>query len=220
MNLEKFDELSAEIKAVCEPLLSVTIKTESDQENAYEAAKQIKKLGKAVEKRRKELTKPLKDEARSIEAYAKKVMEPLQAADSHLRKELTARAKKLEEKRRAEEERLRKEREAEEKKRQEQEQKAADFDSVFGSKESEQSKAERERAEFLASERQKKEEKAIAQKKVKGTQKRWTYQVEDIEKVPHKYLVVNSSAINAAIRSGEREIAGVKIYQETIVSVR
>lgn len=220
MNLEKFDELSAEIKAVSEPLLNVEIKTDADQENAYEAAKQIKKLSKAVETRRKELTKPLKDEAKQIEAYAKKVVEPLNKAEAHLKKELVKRAKKLEEERRAEEERLRKQREAEEKEAEEKRKKEVEFSNVFGEEKDEQSTAEKERAEFLAQEKAKKEEKAIASRRIKGTQKRWTFQIEDESKIPREFLTPDNPQIIKAIRNGTREIAGVKIYQETIVSVR
>lgn len=44
--------------------------------------------------------------------------------------------------------------------------------------------------------------------------KRWTYDVENIAQVPRKYLVLDSSAITNAIRDGERDSPGLKIYQK------
>lgn len=41
----------------------------------------------------------------------------------------------------------------------------------------------------------------------------WDFEVEDISKVPPKYLVVNDSAVKAAIRAGVREVPGLKISE-------
>lgn len=53
-----------------------------------------------------------------------------------------------------------------------------------------------------------------------NTRKRWVAEVIDIEQVPRQYLVVDQAALNAAVRSGVREIPGVKIEQKTELSVR
>lgn len=45
------------------------------------------------------------------------------------------------------------------------------------------------------------------------TTKRWTFEVVDEKKVPREYLVVDSAAINKAIRNGVREIDGLDIFQ-------
>jgi len=42
----------------------------------------------------------------------------------------------------------------------------------------------------------------------------WTYDIEDETKVPREYLEVNRPSITAAVRSGVRDIPGVKIYQK------
>jgi len=52
------------------------------------------------------------------------------------------------------------------------------------------------------------------------TQKRWTFDVEDISKVPSKYLVVDSAEVRDAIADGTREISGLKIYQKETLVVR
>lgn len=51
------------------------------------------------------------------------------------------------------------------------------------------------------------------------TQKHWTFEVVDITKVPVLYLDVDTAVVRAAIRDGERDIPGLRIYQEESVRV-
>jgi len=55
---------------------------------------------------------------------------------------------------------------------------------------------------------------AVSVKKV------WKFEVTDETKVPKKYLIVDEVALRKDIVAGEREISGVKIYQENQLSVR
>lgn len=48
----------------------------------------------------------------------------------------------------------------------------------------------------------------------------WTAEVVDVSQLPAEYLLPNTAAINAAVRAGVREIAGVRIYEKPSVSVR
>lgn len=48
----------------------------------------------------------------------------------------------------------------------------------------------------------------------------WRWTIENLELVPREYLTMNPALINQAVREGAREIAGVKIYQETETSYR
>lgn len=50
--------------------------------------------------------------------------------------------------------------------------------------------------------------------------KRWVAEVVDESRVPRKYLVVDQRLINAAVRDGVREIAGVKIEQRGELATR
>lgn len=52
--------------------------------------------------------------------------------------------------------------------------------------------------------------------------KTWKYEVLDIKALPDQYVtrVENSLAIRAAIASGARDIPGLRIYEDQIVSVR
>lgn len=65
------------------------------------------------------------------------------------------------------------------------------------------------------------EEVPDLKKKIGGVvvKKMWTFKVENKGKVPDQYKVVDEVGIRAAIRSGIREIEGVRIYQEDVVSL-
>lgn len=48
----------------------------------------------------------------------------------------------------------------------------------------------------------------------------WEFTVEDVNRVPAEFLMVNDAAIRAAIKAGRREIPGVKIFQKQQTVVR
>ncbi len=51
------------------------------------------------------------------------------------------------------------------------------------------------------------------------TVKRWTFEIIDFSKVPDDYKSLNNTEVNGAIRSGIRDIPGLKIYQEESLSI-
>jgi len=51
------------------------------------------------------------------------------------------------------------------------------------------------------------------------TRKIWTFSVEDFSRVPDQYKFVNQTAVHAAIRNGIRDISGIKIYQDDVLSI-
>ena len=54
-----------------------------------------------------------------------------------------------------------------------------------------------------------------------STKKVWKFDIVDPEKVPKKYWIIDESAIRKDIlQGGERKIDGVKIYQDTQISMR
>lgn len=55
---------------------------------------------------------------------------------------------------------------------------------------------------------------------VKGTMKRWTFQITNNNSIPREYLIVDETAIRKAIAAGVREIPGVNIFQTTSLSIR
>jgi hypothetical protein len=50
--------------------------------------------------------------------------------------------------------------------------------------------------------------------------KRWTFELEDLGKVPVAYLALDETKVRKAIASGVREIPGVRIFQAETLAVR
>lgn len=56
---------------------------------------------------------------------------------------------------------------------------------------------------------------------VKATATRkWVYEITDLQAVPRHYLMVNDSAIKAAIAGGLHNIPGVRVFEEIKTSIR
>ena len=53
-----------------------------------------------------------------------------------------------------------------------------------------------------------------------SAKKIWTFEIENEEKIPREFLTIDTKKINEAIRSGDREIAGLKIFQRTSLATR
>ncbi|RJQ53413.1 MAG: hypothetical protein C4521_07725 [Actinobacteria bacterium] len=51
-----------------------------------------------------------------------------------------------------------------------------------------------------------------------GTRKTWTCRVVDFSQVPEEFKTLDTVKVNQAIRAGAREIPGLEIYQEEIVT--
>ena len=67
----------------------------------------------------------------------------------------------------------------------------------------------------------------VPEKTVKGVaggsmtvKKIWKFTIVDEKLIPNEYRIVSEQLINEAIRNGAREISGVKIYEDKVVSVR
>lgn len=48
----------------------------------------------------------------------------------------------------------------------------------------------------------------------------WKWKVEDLAKVPKEYFVLDEKKINALVKGGVRQIAGIIIYEETDITFR
>jgi len=55
---------------------------------------------------------------------------------------------------------------------------------------------------------------------VAGLKDNWTYAVEDVSKVPAHLLQVNDAAVRLAIKQGQREIPGIRIWNDARAYVR
>lgn len=152
-----------------------------------------------LEERKKFFIAPLKDHVKDIEVELKLVSEPLIKADTIIRAKVVEWRNRLAEQARKKEEEL-------------------------------QRKAEKERQKQIDKAEAKGEAppppapipKVEVPKTTEGitTVKTWTYEVENIDKVPREYLALDSGAVMRAVREGIREIPGIRIYQKETVKVR
>lgn len=226
--LTKFDQLHADIVLFVAPAMTVKVADKESADKALEVARNVKSYLKKVEDKRTELVKPHNEIVKSINAYAKSIAGPLEKAEFHIKQELSAYEYELENKRReemrkAEEERKRLQAEADAKaKEREQE---LEVMNMFGPTDESaraevEAQVEKDREMMEVQQIHKTNVKSIESMKVSGATKRWTFSVVNQELVPREFLIVNETAIRAAIRAGTREIAGVNIFQETSVAIR
>lgn len=186
---------SADIVTRAENFQIVSEETASD---ANTVLHWIAKAKKALQERMNFFVRPLKDHVKKIEAEFKLVSGPLIQADAIIRGKVVDWRIKVEEAARKEEAELRRKAEGKQKKQ---------------------------------------EEKALAKgedppppppvptvevpKTTEGVTiiKTWTYGVEDIYKVPRKYLALDTVAVMQAVHLGVREIPGLRIYRKESVKV-
>lgn len=231
--LTQFDSLAAEIAVFVKPGMEVVVTSKESCDAALLSVQQVKRLAKAVEERRKEVTKPLLEQKKNIDDYVKKLMAPLEKVEASLKTTLIAWERKLEQERREAqrklEEQAAKERKAhQEKMRAEEERLALEklqaemlgSDEPENTFEKEKQEAELERQKYEVEKKIEADKRMVAEHRVTGTQKVWSFVVESPSEVPNEYKIVDERLIRAAVRGGIREIPGVRIFEETKISVR
>jgi regulator of protease activity HflC (stomatin/prohibitin superfamily) len=180
----------------------------SDDETLTAAAvlvKEIRSQVNAIETERKELVKPFNDGVKAINTKAKAITMPLNELRTAVEQKMIA----YQDERRREEERKRKE--AEEK---------ALAEAAKAEAEGEPEKADaivEVAAQQTAPPKTEAVKSAFATTSVRKT---WTFSVENLGEVPRQYMVLDVTAVRAAIKSGVREIPGLKIYEERKTLVR
>lgn len=227
MELQKFDKLKAEMQVAIAPVLDVKVIDRETSLSAVKSGALIKTWQKQLEDMRDSLVRPLNQRVKEINAYAKSVGEPLVAAETHLKGELRTWEIKLQEERRRlelEAEAERKRIEAKTKAEAEEKRKEAELLAAFGTGEEEAAiaKAEadviEERGAVEAEAHQRATVTQISEKKVEGATRFWNFEITDANAVPREFLIVDEKAIRKAMLAGAREIAGVRIFQDTRVA--
>ena len=69
-------------------------------------------------------------------------------------------------------------------------------------------------SEQVQQESQFKRQIAVAQHSTEGIRNIWTFELDNLAQVPKEYLMLDSQKIKEAIRSGERSIPGLSIFQK------
>lgn len=177
----------------------VAVTDGASAEKAGNMLVQVKQFTKQVEERKSYIVKPLKDHARRMEAMFKPTLDKLDEAESSLKQKiLTYRA--------------------------EAEQKAAAETAELMAKAAEaQESGDSDTALVLATEAQNIETTQKTTHFEAGgsmqEKKTWDFEVVDFGSVPHEYFSLDEKKIRLSIRSGLREIPGVRIFQSSQLAV-
>lgn len=226
------------LPAIPERVLSlevVTIHNDVDEANAVDGLAFVQTVRKKIEEARTELKRPHLEAGRRIDESAKPLLEKLDGVIGHLKKAILVYKQAKIDVARAEEERRQQEYARQlmeaEKARQREAAEAAEkarlaaIDAGGFEDDAEEAAAEAVEevsAMVVAPPRPVPVPEATTKASIGSAtlQRRWTFEVLDQRAVPHDYLMVNEVAIRADIRAGIREIPGIRIYQEEIITGR
>lgn len=220
-NLTIFDQKGPQINEASNRLLeeikNLKISNEDDVQVAINARENVRICIKRIEELKDEAVRPLNDQRKRILDQAKYYLEPLTDAldtvTGVLKDYLDAKARKAEEAaRKAEEERLQKEQKlaAEAEKA-----KTPEAKKAIATKIEELAKTPKELIE-AAPKTVRTSAGAVITRKLK-----WTFEIEDITVLAANrpdLILPNETAIRKLIASGERSLAGVRIYQSSELS--
>lgn len=230
-NLVKFDKLKADITAYVEPTKNIVVNSQDTQAGAMTSVREIKSWQKKVEEVRDSLVRPLNEQVRLINSYAKEISDPLGRAETHIKTQLTYWERELAKKRAEEAARIERERQAKEeelrKKLAEEKAQVKEIgNQLYSESPIETAKAVAQvetqaiKEKFKLEQETRAEMKAVDNMKVSGAKKVWKFDVLDPDLVPRKYCSVEQKLIRSAIAQGVREIPGLKIYEDISIAIR
>lgn len=196
------------------------IENEADKENAVIMLKEISDYKKAIKKQEDELSADAKKELAEIKAMFSEPKSFLNDAEeivrgkiNHFLNEQKARmeAEALAIKQKAEDEALKQAEELEALKSG-----AGEYDAVTRKAMIEAIEAKQNKL-IDATAKQAEINQSSANSVVR---KVWAFRLTDLSKVPLQYIQLNETAVRNAIKSGERNIAGLEIFQECQVAIK
>jgi len=175
-----------------------------EEARAVEFLTQTKRRAKIVDEKRKEYVAPLKAVIDKVNDDFKTILEPLAQAEVIVKRGMTTFR---------DSEELRKKQEA----REEAERAAKAAVNTFKNEMTDESMGKAQEAIGALQ-----EAKAEAPRTVEGAsggqarfRKDWKFEIVDASIVPAEYRVVDAALVRAAVKKGEREIPGVRIYEES-----
>jgi len=194
----EFKEQATTAGALVENASRLKVTDKTSLSHATSTLTQVCKVKKGYEDLRKKLVKPIKAAAKNIDDFFKMKSRPIVNAEGHLRKEILDYQDAEDQKRRDAEARERREHEAAQK---------TARNLGMGSLP----------APLPALPPEKTTRTATGSA---TTTKRWTFEVVDLSKVPVDFVQIDAPMANASIRSGVREIPGLKIFEKSVLTVR
>lgn len=186
-------ELKKEAELIVHDFHNIVIRTKDEYSAAGDAIKTINYKIKQVEAKRVEYTKPLLDQKKLIDEDFKGIIEPLKKVVANIKAEMLKWMQA-------------------EKKRLDEEQKRIEEEAMERAKKEKLAEVEVAVVNDI--------KKQYGNISTSSVRKEWKWKVVDETKIPREFLVVNSLKINQAVRNGEREIAGLEIYEDEQVVVR
>lgn len=196
------------------------IENEADKENAVLMLKEISDYKKAIKKQEDELSSDAKKELAEIKAmfnepkaFLSDAEEIVRGKINHFLNEQKARmeAEALALKQKAEDEALKQAEELESLKSGAGEYDAVTRKAIIEAIEAKQNKLIDSTAKQME----------INQSSANSVvRKVWAFRLTDLSKVPLQYIQLNETAVRNAIKAGERNIAGLEIFQECQVAIK
>lgn len=193
-NEVELQNIESQISPVIEKAESYAVNTIADVDNASSFLKEIKDMEKIVEDKRLTFTKPLNESLKNINDTFKKMKEPLEQARDLLTKKILT-WKRIEAERVAQEQ--------------------AAYRKI------QEAEAELRRLQDKPEIIEEPITIAPVVNKIGNMQtiKRWKYEVTSFEEVPDVFKIIENVRVIEAIRSGVRDIPGIKIYQEESLAI-
>jgi len=195
---EQFGRHLQTINAMLDQANEHNVNSQDALENAVAMAGDAKSLGKELEAKRKEIVKDPNRYVKSVNAFVKKFVRPLNTIESILKTKIAQYNHKLEMARR----------EAEQKAREEAARLQAEIDREAKEKHIEPTEVVPVAVPEI--EKVTRSESGAAA----HTRKVWKAEVVDANEVPREFCAPDMKLINEAVRAGIREMAGVRIWED------
>lgn len=193
------DESIVSSEAVLAQALLLKVETSEEVENAGVMLVQLKRWQEQVVARRQFLTRPLKEHVKRIEGLFRPTLEKLEKADEDIRAKVLAYRSKAELAAREQQQKLLEE------------------------AQTAQAEGDSNKALALATEAQAVDApvKQMSFEDGGGLQVRkvWTFEVTDFGAIPHEFFTLDDAKVRAAIKAGQTDIPGLRIFQKEQLAV-
>ena len=216
----------AETKVMLDNYSNYGVATAEEYQGAGADLRTIKAKAKELTETRMSLTRPIEESKKKIIALFKEPLSYLEQAEAAIKKAMIGWQTKQEKIRQAEEARLAEiQRKEAERLRIQAEKEEARANSLKTLKAQEAAAAKAEELKAQAEEATSVTpivESRIEEVQGVSTRKIWKFEIVDIDKLPREYMLPNEKYIGQIVRvsQGNREIPGVRIYSEDVISSR
>lgn len=187
----------AEIDKMVSAADDLKIETEADNQRAVVLGTSAKKLAKQIDDKRKQIIADPNDFVKSVNSFAKIFTDKLGVVEDTLKRKISQYRVAQEQKRREEEKRAREE--------------AAKIQAALNA---DAEKKGIEAPQVVAPIIPKAPAAVRTETGAASGRKVWTFELEDLDKVPREWLRLDEIKVRDAIRAGVRDIPGIRIFEE------